>query len=301
MLMQLPPCSKHLVAYLVAGLSEFLQNILICLFVGSILENSANEFFVGYTSNLNLPTLHLFVTTTEPLPVQFSVTANGFTFSGLASNNMTTVVDLPSTFQVLSNTERNKGIYVKAEGDKRIVLYGLSYSMYTTDAYLALPCSNLAVDEYEYYGITYPSSRWRSDILIVGCEDGTNITTPSTTVTLNRQETYLISSSDSTGMRVTSTKPVSFFSNQLCTNIPSNVTYCDHLTEQIPPSSTWGRSFFAASLLGRSSGEIFRVLTSRSSTCEIEARKLGGGSEVCVSQRGRIFVVTKINERVWPC
>jgi len=36
--------------------------------------------------------------------------------------------------------------------------------------------------------------------------------------------------------------------------------------------------------------------------CEIEVRKWGGGgSEVCVSQRGRIFVVTKINERVWPC
>jgi len=35
--------------------------------------------------------------------------------------------------------------------------------------------------------------------------------------------------------------------------------------------------------------------------CEIEARKWGGGSEVCVSQRGRIVVVTKINERVWPC
>ena len=62
--------------------------------------------------------------------------------------------------------------------------------------FLALPCSNLAVEEYEYYAMTYPDRRpeLTSDVLIVGCEDNTLVTTLSNTITLNRLETYLIQS-----------------------------------------------------------------------------------------------------------
>ena len=243
-----------------------------CINLETIWENAANEFIIGFSVNYNVsqisPSLLLFVTTPETNPVTFTVTANGFNFTGTAFNNASTEVSIPSTFQVESNIEQNKGIYVKAEGKSKIVVYGLSYHMYTSDAFLALPWSNLAVEEYEYYAMTYPSrfSGHTSDVLIVGCEDNTLVTTPSNTITLNRLETYLIQSSDSTGMRVTSTKPVSFFSNQKCTNIPTNITYCDHLTEQIPPTSTWGTSFYAASLLGRNSGELFRIITAKNST-----------------------------------
>ena len=196
------------------------------------------------------------------------VTANGFNFTGTAFNDSSTEVSIPTTFEVRSNSERNKGIYVKAEGESKIIVYGLSYHIHTSDAFLALPCSNLSVEEYEYYAMTYPDRRpeYTSDVLIVGCEDNTLVTTPSNTITLNRLETYLIQSSDSTGMRVTSTKPVSFFSNQQCTDIPTNIRACDHLTEQIPPTFTWGTSFYAASLLGRSSGELFRIIAAENST-----------------------------------
>ena len=237
------------------------------------MENTANEFIIGFSVNFNVSFPHsllLFVTTPETSPVTFMVTANGFNFTGTAFNNSSTEVIIPSTFQVRSNSERNKGIYVKAEGESKIAVYGLSYYMYSSDAFLALPCSNLTVEEYEYYAMTYPDTRtelFTSDVLIVGCEDNTLVTTPSNTIlTLNRLETYLIQSSDSTGMRVTSTKPVSFFSNQQCTDIPTNISRCDHLTEQIPPTSTWGTSFYAASLLGRSSGELIRILSAKDST-----------------------------------
>ena len=238
------------------------------------MENTANEFIIGFSVNYDAseisPSLLLFVTTPETNPVTFTVTANGFNFTGTVFNNSSTEVSIPSTFQVESNSERNKGIYVKAEGESKIVVYGLSYDMYTSDAFLVLPCTNLEVEEYEYYAMTYPDRRpelnLTSDVLIVGCEDNTLVTTPSNTITLNRLETYLIQSSDSTGMRVTSTKPVSFFSNQKCTDIPTNIRACDHLTEQIPPTSTWGTSFYAASLLGRNSGELFRIITAKNFT-----------------------------------
>lgn len=214
--------------------------------------------------------LQLFVTTTESNPVEFMVNATGFSYEGVASQNSSTIVTLPSSLQVQSVLDRDKGIYVKAEGDKKVVIYGLSYNRFTSDAFLALPCNRLTEDEYDYYGITYPSPRWPSDILIVACEDNTVINSGSSTVTLNKRETYLIESrGDLTGRRITTTKPVSFFSNQLCTNIPTEVLYCDHLTEQIPPTSTWGRFFLAASLLGRRSGEIFRIVAAEPPTTVI--------------------------------
>ena len=244
----------------------------VCINLETILENAANEFIIGFTVNFNLsiisPSLLLFVTTPETNPVTFTVTANGFSFTGTAFNDSSTEVSIPSTFQVESDSERNKGIYVKAEEESKVVVYGLSHRSGSSDTFLALPCSNLAVEEYEYYAMTYPDTKpkFTSDVLIVGCEDNTLVTTPSNTITLNKLETYLIQSSDSTGMRITSTKPVSFFSNQQCTDIPTNITGCDHLTEQLPPTSTWGTSFYAASLLGRNTGELFRIIAAENST-----------------------------------
>jgi len=169
------------------------------------------------------PTLQLFVSTPEPNPVTFSVTTlMGFTFNGTATRQSTTTVILPSTLQVQTNTERNKGIHIKAEQNKRILVYGLNYEDTTSDAFLALPCDRYAVNQYEYYALTYhgiTGHPHESTILIVACEDNTTITTPSATVQLNRQQTYLIREfRDLSGTKVISTKPISFFPGHECTS-----------------------------------------------------------------------------------
>ena len=242
-------------------------------FLGNILESTGNEFYVGFANNYdNGPsTLRLFVTTPEQNPVNFSVTTlTGFNFDGTATRQSTTTVILPSALQVQSNTQRNKGIHIKAEENKRIVVYGLNYQQFTSDAFLALPCERSAVDQYEYYALTYHASTLPSNILIVACEDNTTVTTPSTTVTLNRQQTYLISKlGDLSGTRVVSTKPISFFSGHECTQIPTGIRACDILTEQLPPTNTWGNLFLGASFLGKSSGALYRVLTAHDSTTVI--------------------------------
>ena len=70
-----------------------------------------------------------------------------------------------------------------------------------------------------------------------------------------------------TGMRITSNKPIAVFSNHECASVPvMGPCCCDHLTEQIPPTSTWGRVFLAASLLGRRSGEHYRILVAQPPT-----------------------------------
>ena len=244
--------------------------------LGNILESAANEFFLGFTENDEgggAPSLLLFVTTPEPNPVMFDIeTLTGFSFSGVATNNATTRVTLPSDLQVFSNStlERNKGIRVRAEEGRRIVVYGLNFFSTTSDAFVALPCDRLPVDEYEYYAISYTPTLaiLPSTVLLVGCEDNTTVTTNSSTFTLNQLETFLMESTanDLTGTRIVTNKPISFFPGHECSFVPSGIRACDHLTEQVPPTAIWGRFFLAASFLGRTSGEIFRILASTGAT-----------------------------------
>ena len=212
--------------------------------------------------------LQLFVSTREPDPVNFTVdTLLGLNFTGIVTPNSTTVVTLNNTYQVISSTERNKGIHVSA-GGKQISVHGLNYRQFTSDAFLALPCSQLAVDQYEYYAISYHGfGQYSSQLLLVGCEDNTTINSTSTIITLNQMETYLYEmSSDITGTRIVSDKPISVFSGHQCTNIPESSSYCDHIVEQIPPTATWGTEFLSASFSSRMSGEIYHILASQPST-----------------------------------
>ncbi len=86
--------------------------------------------------------LFLFITNPESSAINFTVTP--FNISGIVSTSSTKVI-IPHSFEILSVNERNKGILVEADGN--INVYGLSSSA-SVDAYLALPCTVMAVDEY---------------------------------------------------------------------------------------------------------------------------------------------------------
>ena len=145
---------------------------------GNVLGSASSEFFVAFGDNLGSPAiLRLFITSIEPDPVPITIeTLREFHFTGIATQNATTTVEIPNTFRVVSSSERDKGIRVSA-GDKRIVVYGLNYHEFTSDAFLALPCDRLPVEQYEYYAISYTdgASDRLSHILIVGCEDNTKL------------------------------------------------------------------------------------------------------------------------------
>ena len=234
-----------------------------------MLESSSSEFIIGFGENgyVYSATLSLFISARELDPVTVTVESlTGFSFTGVATNNETLIIEIPNTFQVTSSAERNKGISITADGDSNIVVYGLNYDTYTSDAFLALPCDRLPVEEYEYYGVTYHNAH-TSHILIVGCENNTLVETGSQTIELNRMETYFLeSSTDITGTRLVSNKPLAVYPGHLCTFIPSTNGYCDHITEQVPPTAIWGRNFMSASFEGRASGDRYRVLASQGAT-----------------------------------
>ena len=122
----------------------------------------------------------------------------------------------------------------------------------------------------------------RSEFAVLASQDGTDVTyvpnaktTSGTdvgvakTVTLNAGEALPVSSlsGDLSGSEVTSTKPVALFGGHECTFIPDENTWaCDHLVEQIPPTSTWGKEFLTVPLKTRKGGDTFRMLASEDGT-----------------------------------
>ena len=99
------------------------------------LESASTEFFVGFGKNYVVEStiLRFCITSIEPDPVRITIeTLRGFNFTGNATPNETTTVEIPNTFQVESSSERDKGIRISA-GDKRIVVYGLNYRDLSSD------------------------------------------------------------------------------------------------------------------------------------------------------------------------
>ena len=80
-------------------------------------------------------------------------------------------------------------------------------------------------------------------------------------------QTLLIgkSSTDLTGSRIVSNKPLTVISGHECGNVLSG-SPCEHLTEQIPPSTTWGRKFLLVPFGGRNNGQYYKVVSSQANT-----------------------------------
>ena len=80
------------------------------------------------------------------------------------------------------------------------------------------------------------------------------------------QTLYLPSENDLSGSHVVSDKPIAFTSGHECGTLPSNISFCDQMVEQIPPTSTWGRRFITAPLAERESGDTFKIVASKDGT-----------------------------------
>ena len=268
-------------------------------------NSKGNEFYIGFIGNIKivnvLPTVALFVTTAEEDPVNVTIEYNSGgsrrVESQLTRRGAVTLFVLPANgddnIQVDRNEQRNKGIYLKAEGSKQVTVYGINNVAFSADGFLALPYQTYDVQEYRYFifsaDIDQTMFEFESRFLLVGNEDNTEVTIIPTsnldvprdvtendfdftidwdglrntgTLPLDRLQTVLFSSPDDlTGTIIISNKPLSVFVGHECAFIPTTSTACDHLVEQIPPDTTWGTQFFTTPLGLRESGERYRVGT----------------------------------------
>jgi hypothetical protein len=63
---------------------------------------------------------------------------------------------------------------------------------------------------------------------------------------------------DLSGSLIESDRDVAVFGRVSCANVPIGIAACDHIEEQLFPTSTWGTSFVSVSLAIRFGGDVVR-------------------------------------------
>ena len=89
---------------------------------------------------------------------------------------------------------------------------------------------------------------------------------------------------DLTGTEIRTNKPASVFSGHHCSNIPIGVHACDHVVEQIPPVSRWGRQLVVTAFQRNVPGDIVKIVVSENNT-EITVKCLNGSVPEVVAQK----------------
>ena len=112
----------------------------------------------------------MFVTTEETSAVSFTIeTSNSFKASSAIAGKVTTF-EFESSLQLASETQRDKWIHLKAEGNKKIIVYGASEGEATTDTFLGLPVLG---NNLTYVAVMATSSGGQEEIGIVAVANNT--------------------------------------------------------------------------------------------------------------------------------
>lgn len=245
-------------------------------------DNKGVDFWLMFNSNYSTPSLKLFLTSDVNTSGTVEVPGLAFSTAFTVTANTVTTVDLPSSAQVTSSDlVENKGVHVTAVDE--VVVYGLNRLNASTDMFLGLPTGILGTD---YINLGYKNTNIlnATQFGIVGVENTTTVTiTPSVTtgsrtagvpytISLDQGETYQLINSNSSpadlsGTIISSDKPIAVFGGHRCANIPNGGTgACDHIVEQLPPTTTWGENFVTIPLATRLNGDTFRMLASEDNT-----------------------------------
>ena len=230
----------------------------------------------------------LYITTFENTKVNVHVPAliqqgdRQFSVSALGVK----VVTLPGKLRFGEFTGKDtKGIRITA--NKPISVHGYGWillgSKHVGEGFLGLPVDVLGK---EYIVPTY-SPVGSSIVQVVAQEDNTQVSftlrLPSggrvhygdrylysgelINTTLNDLEVFQVQGdSDLSGTVVTSSKPVAVFSGDDCTLVPADKHPCNHLVEQIPPVSVWGKEFITNPTPNYSGGDEFHIIASKNNT-----------------------------------
>ena len=188
--------------------------------------------------------------------------------------------DFTDIFQKNPNKVVQGTVFVYASAD--ISIYGFNRKKYTTDAFLALPKQSLG---YEYIVSSYGKrldqnygGALNGVALVTAAYDNTKVViVPNETssgvyatdipfeVELDRGDSYALYGGDVTGTHIRSTFPVSVMGGNECTFIPLETWACDHIVENEPPLSTWGKKYITVPFKGRKS-DMFRITASQNKT-----------------------------------
>lgn len=198
-----------------------------------------------------------------------------------------------------------EGMSVHITSDNPISVYGLNTRYQTTDTYLGLPV-NVLGNEYRIMSY-HVAGELKSVFGIVATEDSTIVSiTPTVETSDNNQagKPYVIylnkgdiyqggakvytgnSIADLTGTLISSTKKIAVFGGHQCAYVPvgpPRIIACNHLVEQLPPISSWGKHFYLGKMEKRSKFT-YRVLAHKN-----ETKLFIDGSLTATLQAGEYF------------
>ncbi|NTS42362.1 CHRD domain-containing protein [Flavisolibacter sp. BT320] len=244
-------------------------------------DSKGTEFWICVPGNAGSPVPQLYITAEQASTVTVAIPGLGFNQVVNVVAGGLQVVNLPASAQVQTQfAVDNKGIRITATTE--VTVYLMNAQQATTDAYLAFPLDAIGM---EYYMLGYNrdvSFTQPTQATIVATQNNTTVTITATVtgggftagvpqnITLQQGQVYQLRSlntnADYSGTKVTANKPVSVFGGAQCTNISGSLRACDHLVEQLPALSSWGRSFVTVPLATRLAGDVFRFMAQTNGT-----------------------------------
>lgn len=264
------------------------------------------EFWVGFMENnrvfgnrpgdVGAPDYAIIlITANENTTGAIEYMGNSAAFSLSAGEQYTLRIPSPDLDLLHRSTGQieNKGVHITSTGN--IAVHAFNERVRSADGTVVLPISALGRDYYiaSHFETLTASVNYDGNInnesllLVVASEDNTEIeiTTSVTalsnyqagvpsTIKLNRGQSYQIKArGDLTGSRVRvigenvdECKKIAVFGGNKWTSVGNCGEANDHLFQQAYPVNTWGSSFVHMGLLGRSSGELVKVVAAEDNT-----------------------------------
>ena len=256
------------------------------------------DFYIAVPSTFRFGLTPQLIIGTFASNASYSVeTAAGVIQTGIVSFDSPATVTFGTNILVAGSeyAHREKGIHVRATGVEPIFILVTTSNILGFGDYLAYPCQNFETENYEYYAVSTTSTSlgFRSQVVLVACENDTEVTITPTetvnlpndvqdsdsslmdilagdnhTVTINQMQTLLLSTmgADLTGTKIVSNRPLTVISGHQCGNVPESLNFCEQLAVQVPPTSTWGSEFLLAPFTGRTTGQYYKVVASSNYT-----------------------------------
>lgn len=254
-------------------------------------STEGNDFWFGFMQNRSKLTVHyLEVTVTSREGADFTITyGTSETIIGnyTVGANSSTIIQIDyNILESIGEGLENKGIHLVST--KPVNVYALNYRTQSSDVALIYPTESLGKD---YFAMCYTPSpttnnESNSQFLIVASDNNTTVKiTPSVythsgrqaktefSVVLNKGQSYQVQSKNSnipgqgdlTGSHISSNKPVAVFAGSMAAPVPATGSSYDHLYEQMPPTGTWGRTFFTVPLLSKLK-DTYRIMAAEDET-----------------------------------
>jgi hypothetical protein len=253
-----------------------------------VVDNKGREFLVGFMQNFDdFAIAQVQLTSDVPTSVVIQYPVNSPIFSQTVNVNPGQVktVTLPGSTHSGWAAGRVLNNAVRISATKEVVAYLVNRGQYSSDAGMGLPIDALGTS---YIVTTYRGSQVhsgdRSQFLVLAPFDSTTVTiTPTAAmqipppgvnappnvplqVKLSRGQGFrgqaVSSTADLTGTSIESNRPIAVINGNVCTNIPTTVSFCDHVFEVAHPLRSWGTSALVTNLPNRPGGSIYRIVAS---------------------------------------